>query len=307
MNRISARFSGSGMTRSILIILLWLVFIQSTSRSQSDYSHCRPDRPVPVDRWRGEYFNNRALSGAPATVRDDGFADLSFDWGLQSPAPECGLKPDQFSVRWMRKVAFAGGVFRFTLKADDGVRLMIDGATHIDDWNDRSATVRTADVQLKPGIHLIVIEYYENFGSALIDLSWRRHPCFDTVPPDHWKGEFFEGTDFGEHPVLIQDAGTGPLDFSGLTGKCLANHKDYSIRWSQRTLFNEGNHRFSLTADGSARLYIDGNLIIDRWASTGKTGSVAEIFLTPGNHTVVVEYRRYRGKSGVKLDWRWLN
>lgn len=295
------------MIRSVLFILLWLVSLESISHGQAEYSHCRSDRPVPVDRWRGEYFNNRALSGAPAIVRDDGSADLSFDWGLQSPAPECGLKPDQFSVRWMRKVAFAGGVFRFTLKADDGVRLMIDGATHIDDWNDRSATLRTADVQLKPGNHLIVIEYYENFGSALIDLSWRRHPCFDNVPPDHWKGEFFEGTDFGEHPVLIQDAGTGPLDFSGLAGKCLENHKDYSIRWSRRTLFNEGNHRFSLTADGSARLYIDGKLIIDRWASTGKTGSAAEILLNPGNHTIMLEHRRQRGKSGVKLDWRWLN
>ena len=33
--------------------------------------------PVSISNWRGEYYNNRDLNGAPALVRDDG--KINFD------------------------------------------------------------------------------------------------------------------------------------------------------------------------------------------------------------------------------------
>src|SRR5262245_7887520 len=66
---------------------------------------------VPADRWKGEYFNNQTLSGAPTMVRDDtdgaGFLNLNFGGG--SPSSICAPAVDNFSARWTRTVNFAQG------------------------------------------------------------------------------------------------------------------------------------------------------------------------------------------------------
>jgi len=49
---------------------------------------------VVIRNWRGEYFNNMGLSGAPSLVRDD--AEINFDWGSGSPAPGA-IGSDRFS------------------------------------------------------------------------------------------------------------------------------------------------------------------------------------------------------------------
>ena len=79
-----------------------------------------PVDPTPViTEWRGEYYGNVDLAGAPVLVRND--AAVDFDWGANAPAP--GVPADRFSVRWTRTLAFAQGPYRFVARADDGIRL----------------------------------------------------------------------------------------------------------------------------------------------------------------------------------------
>ena len=128
---------------------------------------------VPSDRWRGEYFANRTLSGTPALVRDDGNASLSFDWGSGSPGGSCGLGADSFSARWTRTVSFPSGTHRFNVTSDDGVRLYLDGALKLDKWFDQGPTTYTVDLPLTAGNHTLTLEYYENAGGAVAKLSWQ--------------------------------------------------------------------------------------------------------------------------------------
>src|SRR5690606_35991230 len=96
-----------------------------------------------VTGWKGEYFGNRNLAGAPLIVRDD--ADINFDWGTSAPFP--GAPADNWSVRWTREMNFASGAYRFTVKVDDGVRLWVDGNLMIDQWHESTATY-TGDMYL---------------------------------------------------------------------------------------------------------------------------------------------------------------
>ncbi len=127
---------------------------------------------VPTDRWKGEYFNNRTLTGSPIMIRDDGNGPINFEWLFTSPSAACGIGTDNFSIRWTREIVFPAGLYRFTTSTDDGVRLFIDGDLKIDKFIDQSETRYDADVVLTAGKHVIRMEYYENSGAATARLSW---------------------------------------------------------------------------------------------------------------------------------------
>ena len=145
---------------------------------------------VNVQNWRGEYFNNPTLSGAPTLVRDD--RHISFDW--RSGPPANGLPADRFSVRWSRSVSFEPGTYRFTTRSDDGVRLWVNGHLLVDDWNDHPATNSHGTMYLS-GLVPIKLEYYENGGLAFAQLSWVRQD--GTTPPSSGGAIVVDDSDAG--------------------------------------------------------------------------------------------------------------
>lgn len=123
--------------------------------------------------WRGDYWANPTLSGAPALTRNDGTID--FNWAFSSP--DSAIPADDFSARWTRTVNFAGGLYRFTAEFDDGIRVFIDNSLILSEWTNGpgSARTRTVDVNLS-GPHQVRVEYYESIGSAEVDLDWQLLP-----------------------------------------------------------------------------------------------------------------------------------
>ena len=119
--------------------------------------------------WRGEYFNNKNLSGQPALVRND--ADINFSWGAGSPAPGT-IGSDNFSVRWTRSLALVPGRYQFASTTDDGVRLWVNNQLIIDQWRDQSPTTKRAEIDLPGGSIPVKMEYYDNTGGAKAQLSW---------------------------------------------------------------------------------------------------------------------------------------
>ncbi|MBL8950524.1 MAG: hypothetical protein JNK82_07085 [Myxococcaceae bacterium] len=133
--------------------------------------------PVLANRWRGEYFAGRSFTGAPLVTRDDSSAaGLWLDFGNGSPSPQCGVPADDFAARYMRSDVFNSGVHRFSVTADDGVRLWVDSALIIDKWLDQAPTTYTADLWLAAGFHSVRVEYYERGGGAVVRASWVRLP-----------------------------------------------------------------------------------------------------------------------------------
>ncbi len=281
-----------------------------TIQMQSVPINCFPSRPIPIDRWRGEYFNNTELSGAPIVVRDDtqaGSRFLEFNWKLDSPSKDCGLAPDNFSVRWTRTIALAKGSYRFTVAADDGVRLLIDGQIKLDQWRDQTLATYSVDVLLASGNHKIELEYYERWGSAAVSLSWEPHPCIATVAPDRWRGEYFNNDSLGGEPLMVRDDGANWLAFDfheeGPSAVCGITQTFYSARWNGKAAFNAGVYRFSAISDGGMRVYVDGQLRLDEWRSNTTAVSDFDLLMTPGNHELVFEYRRKSARSRGGLSW----
>jgi beta-glucosidase len=120
---------------------------------------------------KGEYFNNRELKGEPVLVRTD--AQVNFDWGSLSPAPQ--VNSDNFSVRWTGKlVAADSGKYALGVAGNGGVRVFVDGRLFVEDFANRRTRTLAKEMQFEAGRSYDVrIEYYENANHyAAAKLVW---------------------------------------------------------------------------------------------------------------------------------------
>src|SRR5262245_15012934 len=80
--------------------------------------------------WYAQYFNNRYLIDPAARTAQVG--SVNFDWGGGSPAD--GINADGFSARFTKTVTLGAGTYQIDVRADDGVRVMIDTVPYVNDF-----------------------------------------------------------------------------------------------------------------------------------------------------------------------------
>lgn len=117
--------------------------------------------------WRGEYYNNTTLSGAPALVRDDRY--LNHNWGEGSPEPGI-IGNDFFSARWTKTLIGTPGYYSIIMTSDDGSRLYVNDQLVIDNWGVQAPTTRSAGYYYSGGSLNVRVEYFEQTESAMIEV-----------------------------------------------------------------------------------------------------------------------------------------
>ena len=120
--------------------------------------------------WTGKYYAGKDLSGTPLLTRQD--TAIDFDWTTGSP--HTSVSNDSFSASWSATSGFKRGTYRFSVKADDGVRIYVDGILALQDWNVHPATTTYSDVELTEGSHTVRVEYFEDTGNASITVWWEK-------------------------------------------------------------------------------------------------------------------------------------
>jgi hypothetical protein len=249
--------------------------------------------PAIVD-WRGEYFDNASLTGMAVVVRNDKAID--FDWGYNAPAT--GLPVDGFSARWTRALNFEDGLYSFRAVVDDGIRLYVDGDLLIDQWRDGGRREVTADRRLTAGRHTLRVEYYERSGVALAQVRWEKVTSY----PD-WKGEYWPNLNLQGNPAIARN--DAKLDFDwkqGSPGGAIPAD-GFSARWTRQASFDAAVYRFRVLADDGIRLWVDGQLLIDKWQDQHPTEYTADRTMVRGAHSIKVEYYEHTGGARVKVWW----
>ncbi len=255
--------------------------------------------PATIKKWQGEYFNNKRLDGTPVLVRDD--ESVKFDWGDKSPAPGI-VNRDNFSVRWKRTLNFSAGTYRFKATSDDGIRVWVDGNRIIDGWYDHTVQSFTADVTLASGDHKVKVEYYDSTGQAVAKLSWEAVTA-PTTPITNWQGEYFNNLSLSGTPALVRDDANINFDWGANAPAAGINADNFSVRWKRTLNFGAATYRFTVTSDDGVRLWVDGNLIIDRWYDRAVQTFTADVALAAGDHKIKVEYYENVGLAVAKLSW----
>jgi uncharacterized protein YraI len=141
-----------------------------------------PNFPVPQPLlyvgtpWIAQYYPNASFVGKPSFARSENTP--SHYWGME--APSMNMPIDAFSVRWSSYQLLNAGNYQLGVRADDGVRVYMDGILYLDAWSGEPATSHTTMVNVATGQHYFQVDYYEAGGIAFIDFAIT--PTFSTEP-----------------------------------------------------------------------------------------------------------------------------
>jgi len=182
----------------------------------------------------------------------------------------------------------------------------------VDRWYDQEANVQTADVTLANGTHTVMVEYYQALGGTSAAVSWQQLSaagCFATVAADHWKGEYFNNIALAGTAVMVRDDGAAGLSFDwgnqgSPSASCNVPGVLFSARWTRVVTFTAGTYRFATSSDDGMRLYIDGQLIQDRWFYQTASLQTVDMPLSCGSRTLVVEYFQGGGQDSASISWQ---
>ena len=128
------------------------------------------------------------------------------------------------------------------------------------------------------------------------------------VPADAWLGRYFPNPWFMGTPVLERTDRV--IDFNWRRGAPVPGMPStgYSVCWTGNWCFPRTcRYRFLLVLKGSARLTVDGRLLIDRWDSPPPAEYAAEIDLAAGSHVLQVDYRNMGSPALIQLRWEYVN
>jgi glucose/arabinose dehydrogenase len=276
-------------------------YFEAFGGARAEFSYERIGEAVSADGgYAAEYFANRNLSGSPALTRTDGA--VNFDWA--SGAPGQGVPADEFSARWTKSVTLEEGVYKFTVTSDDGVRLYINGERVLDKWIQQGATTYTVNRQLGQGTHEIVLECFEAGGHAVAKLGYERtaEPPPPPPPPEPFAAEYFANSTLAGSPVLTRTDDSIDFDWGAGGPSFVLPVDHFSARWTRTKTYAAGTYRFSVTGDDGIRVLVDGVPVVDGWFYQPPTTYTADIPLSAGQHTVVVEYFEWTGGATARFS-----
>ena len=254
--------------------------------------------PGTFTDWMGEYFDNPYLLGEPRYRVNN--VDINFNWGSSAPDPR--LPAENFSVRWTRLYNFAAGTYTFTATADDGIRVWVGDTLAIDGWMPQQAKTYTNTLYLD-GTFPLRVEYFEQGGQAVVNFVF----IGATLPPpstskETWRGEFFNNTQLTPPAACSQNTAQPSFNWAGASPACELAGQLFSARWeSTQNAPATGFYTVLLTVDDGARIFLDGNLVLDAWREQSPANFSTTVYLNAGAHDWRVEY--FQSTGGAQISF----
>ncbi len=274
---------------------------------------------------KGEYYSNSpaaaGFAAAAALIQLDN--NINFNWGSGSPA--AGISKDVFKVRWSGTLKpLTDDTYTIYITASDGVRLWINNTLLIDNWTDKIITTYSASIALqKANEYDIRIEYYSSSNPASFILQWSAAGiCKQIIPGSQLfattakcssdgKGlmaEYFSNTQpAAAFPTAATVTKTEPvINFDWGAGSPAGISNDlFKARFTGYVQsLDSGTYTFYVTADDGIRLWVNNQLLIDKWIDQGTTEYSASITLPVcTKNSIRIEYYENGGGAVCKLEW----
>lgn len=289
----------------------------------------------PTNQYRALYYDNTSFSGTPKVSRCEN-GPIAYRWGIGSPVSGIGI--DNFSVRWSGAHDFEAGTYTFRVFADDGVRLRVDGATILDQWQSQAAGWEIQRT-MTAGTHQIEVDYYDGMAGASIEVSWTRTTAGSTATPGatatkppaatattvpstatptptstsscplgQYRAEYFPNITLSGAPTLSRcEAAPLASDWQYGSPHSSLPVDSFSARYVGKFKFPvSGDYTFTANVDDGVRVWLNGTLLIDNSANRPGTYTATRSF-PPGvvgeEHELKVEFVEKGGGAKVSFGW----
>lgn len=229
----------------------------------------------------GTYYERVDLSGRAVHRLDE---TVNFDW--ETAEPIAGVQKDYFSARWAGQLeAPVSGKFTFHLDADDGARLWLADRLICDAWRVADSTEISGDIELTAGQRYdLRLEYYDNLGPARLRLSWtgpgipksvvprsQLHAAIGGKPAETpatrgLLAAYYRRTELDSSSAVTRIDPQLDFNWGGNAPVSEVPAEAFSARWSGQVAaqFTE-SYTFHVEAGGGAKLWLDGQLILNQW------------------------------------------
>ena len=124
----------------------------------------------------------------------------------------------------------------------------------------------------------------------------------DTAP--FWQVAYWNNQTLSGEPVVTDTDGELDHNWGSAAPHGGVNADRYSARWRRHIDEPAGTYRFTATSDDGMRIYIDDDLVIDRWYDHPPQTFTADVSLREGHHLVTVDYYENTGGAVAKVSWR---
>jgi len=111
------------------------------------------------------------------------------------------------------------------------------------------------------------------------------------------------GTDLTGTPVLTRTDSQINFDWTSAPPAPAVPHNNFSVRWQGRFMFDQGTYLFSAASSDGMRIYVDGNLTLDRWRDQPLYMYRLQRLINQGIHTITVEFYARTGTPFAQLSW----
>ena len=310
--------------KNFLIVTVFILFISPAVSAQFCPSAQGDENTYGSSNiWIGYVYDNIDFTNYAGYVNEGSAASPNFDESFGGNTATyitngCSVYTETFSVRYKLTKNFAAGNYQFTVGADDGYRLSLDGGATwaINNWNDHGYTTSTYSTTLSGTINM-VLEYYENGGGNRVSfdlqtvcLGSENESIYGTG--NIWNGYIYDGTNFNFYGGLVTEGTAANPNFDENfggdvvtynTSACGLQTETFSARYRLNKTFANGTYTFIVGGDDGYRFSIDGGStwIINNWIPQSYTVNSYSTILN-GNYNLVLEYFENYGQNRISMN-----
>jgi PKD repeat protein len=115
--------------------------------------------------------------------------------------------------------------------------------------------------------------------------------------------EYYNNKTLSGPPVLTRNETVINNDWGMGSPDTIVTVNNFSARWSKTDNFAAGMYRFTMSGDDGVRLYIDNQIVLDKWIDQSTTTYIVDVPIQAGNHAIRFEYYENGYDAVAKMNY----
>ncbi|MCB0149767.1 MAG: SH3 domain-containing protein, partial [Caldilineaceae bacterium] len=118
-----------------------------------------------------------------------------------------------------------------------------------------------------------------------------------------WQGEYYANPSLQGSPRVVREDAAIDFNWEYNAPAPGIPTTGFSVRWFRDLYFSAGTYRLFGQSDGGVRVWVDGNLVLDRWSGVNNGTYSVELWLGQGSHTFFIDYGQRSQPARMSFWW----